>query len=702
LVQSLVAQGVAPSAANSQIATSLGIAGNSNLETFDAESAANSGDPIATQVFAAQVQVANILSLVTAAGGSLAAAQTGLAGSLVNNGASILTDASSLATIASQAGADSAAAAVAGSIASTSNSAINADATSNTPDLSTIVALAKVTQGTGANNLATAVSASQTNPNALNNVPTDYTNVPTFTGTPTTLSCSSYSVPLHFAENGTLTVPNGDLISAMTVSIDGGYAPGDSINFYSPAPSTGVIATDNGGTETFTGDASASVYTSILDALAFSFTASDPTQGGVDTARHVTVQATSTQDVQGSLGISIIAPVAPTITGTIANQQTTAEETVTPFSGVAIGDTTANATDTLTVTLVGTGGSLIDGASFIGPKTLGRNGSTYTLTGTAGALSQELDALTFTPTAGQPNSTSTTTFLLSDVSSAYPIPTTDGGASVVDSDPAVAPTITGTVANQGTTSEAPVSPFSGVTIGDANAGGTETVTIALGGTGGRLSDGATFMGTKSLSGSGSSYALTGTAGQVTQELDSLVFKPTAGLPNTTSTTTFTLNVKSSAYATAISDSTTSVIDTDPASNGGTATGGTSTPTKTVSELDPTSQLIERLYLGILDRAGDPSGMTFYDALYNAHATARTLDRIADDMLQSAEFQTTHGTLGNRQFVETLYQSAFGRAAETSALHHDVRELNNGTTRQALAVSIVESPEAIAHLAGNRV
>jgi hypothetical protein len=79
--------------------------------------------------------------------------------------------------------------------------------------------------------------------------------------------------------------------------------------------------------------------------------------------------------------------------------------------------------------------------------------------------------------------------------------------TVTDSDPGVAPTITGTVSSQATTSETPIDPFSGVTIGDTNAGATDTLSITL-------------SGPDSLSGTGLSvssgiYKLTGTAAAIT-------------------------------------------------------------------------------------------------------------------------------------------------------------------------------------------
>ena len=114
---------------------------------------------------------------------------------------------------------------------------------------------------------------------------------------------------------------------------------------------------------------------------------------------------------------------------------------------------------------------------------------------------------------------------------------------MIDADPALAPTISGTEAGQATRSEAPVKPFPGVTIADPNAGATETLTIAVSGAGGRLS------GTGLTGGTGGVYTLSGTAATVTSQLDALSFTPTAGAPGTSSTTSFKLSDASSAFAT---------------------------------------------------------------------------------------------------------------------------------------------------------
>ena len=201
--------------------------------------------------------------------------------------------------------------------------------------------------------------------------------------------------------------------------------------------------------------------------------------------------------------------MAPTIAGTTSGQPTISSEApVSPFAHVTIGDANVGATDTLTISLGGAGGTLADGVGFSGLTTV--SAGVYRLSGTAGAITSELDALIFTPTAGAPNTTSTTTFTLRDLSSANSAPTVDSTTTVIDSEPAVALTIAGTTSGQPTTSEAPIQPFAHVTIGDANVGATDTLTISLGGAGGTLIDGMGFSGLTAV-GAGV-YRLSGAAG----------------------------------------------------------------------------------------------------------------------------------------------------------------------------------------------
>ena len=251
---------------------------------------------------------------------------------------------------------------------------------------------------------------------------------------------------------------------------------------------------------------------------------------------------------------------------------------MTPFSGVTVTDPTGG-TDTLTIALSGGGGTLSDGPGFGGSPTLTQTTAgpqgTYTLSGTDAQITAELDALSFTPSAGAPNSSTPTTFTLTDASSSGSSSAPDSGTVVTDTDSAVAPTITNSSAAQTTTSEMPVTPLGGATVSDTNAAagsttaGTaiDTLTITLsGGNGGTLSEGANYAGPRTLTptGASNSYTLSGTGAAITAELDQLSFTPTAGAAGTSSTTTFTLSDTSTAGGAGNTDATSRVTDTDPA------------------------------------------------------------------------------------------------------------------------------------------
>ena len=111
-----------------------------------------------------------------------------------------------------------------------------------------------------------------------------------------------------------------------------------------------------------------------------------------------------------------------------------------------------------------------------------------------------------------------------------------------------------------TTSEKPVKPFSGVTLTDANADATETVTITVGDGG----DTGTLTG-EGLSGSeGGVYTLEGSAAEVTSKLHNLVFTPVEGQPLTTTGTVFTVTAQNSEGDAPVSVEVTGVLNADPA------------------------------------------------------------------------------------------------------------------------------------------
>ena len=143
----------------------------------------------------------------------------------------------------------------------------------------------------------------------------------------------------------------------------------------------------------------------------------------------------------------------------------------------------------------------------------------------------------------------------------------NGGGTVFEIMTAQAPTITGTVANQPVTDHATIDPFALVKITDPNVGQTETVTV----TPSQTTNGTLFDPNAATNGStitNGVYKVTGTAAQVTADLDALIFHPTPYqvAPGNTVTTGFTIAVTNSPVGLSATDNTTSVIATAIAPN----------------------------------------------------------------------------------------------------------------------------------------
>jgi hypothetical protein len=278
---------------------------------------------------------------------------------------------------------------------------------------------------------------------------------------------------------------------------------------------------------------------------------------------------------------------------------TSSEQAIHPFYYLKITDDNFGANETVTVTQSDASKGTLAGDGLHSTDLDG----VYAITGTAAYVTSTLNHLTFTPTQGQANTSTTTNFTISVQSSLYPDAVVDAASSVINKDPAVAPTITG-AASQSTSSHAPVRPFENVTLADANANATETLTIRLsdghGGVGGTLSG-------VGLSGSKGVYKLTGTADAVTDALHALTFTPTSGHADTLTTTTFTLSDKSSAYSKTVMQETTWVTGTSGADTFVFAKVMDSTPTAPDTILD-FQHGIDKIDLHLIDIDATTAGL----------------------------------------------------------------------------------------------
>ncbi len=316
---------------------------------------------------------------------------------------------------------------------------------------------------------------------------------------------------------------------------------GNGLNLSFTAAGTGDVLVDLGGATTLTPTVTGATIVSLTD---------------VNGQNQLELDLTSA----GTNVVSITLAAPPTITGTAAGQATTDLATIAPFSTVTIGDTNASPqTETVTVTLSAAANGTL---SNLGGGTYTAATGVYTNTGTAAVVTAALDGLVFTPTANQvaPGSTVTTGFTIVDTDTALAT-ATDSTTTVVATDVAVPPTITGTVAGQLTSDRQTIAPFSKVTLADLNLGQTETVTVTLSAAAnGTLTNLGGFVNTTA-----GVYTDTGTTAVVTAALDALVFTPTINqaqvLPGQTVTTTFTIVDTDTALATA-TDSTTTVAATD--------------------------------------------------------------------------------------------------------------------------------------------
>ena len=109
----------------------------------------------------------------------------------------------------------------------------------------------------------------------------------------------------------------------------------------------------------------------------------------------------------------------------------------------------------------------------------------------------------------------------------------------------------------------------------------------------------------------------------------------------------------------------------------------------------TASAIDRLYLGLLDRSADASGLVDWNGAVQGGSS---FHQVADGVINSGEFQSAHAGISNHDFVDLLYQNALGRDVDDDPSGQTwITALNGGGSRADVALGIAESPEATFHL-----
>lgn len=97
--------------------------------------------------------------------------------------------------------------------------------------------------------------------------------------------------------------------------------------------------------------------------------------------------------------------------------------------------------------------------------------------------------------------------------------------------------------------------------------------------------------------------------------------------------------------------------------------------------------VEDLFQAAFGRSVDPSGATYWSSKLSTLSRPEVLSRLTGS---SEYYRTAGGTIPT--FVDAVYQSVLGRGSDPSGRAYWIRQLENGRSVQAVARSLVASPE----------
>jgi hypothetical protein len=396
-------------------------------------------------------------------------------------------------------------------------------------------------------------------------------------------------------------------------------------------------------------------------------------------------------DGGGGDDISFVANTPPSLSGTTPSLNTNDETATEPFATLSVTDPDAGATEAVTITLSNAAAGTLSGTGLIAAG----NGVYLLAAASPSAITSELDALIFTPTAHQvaPGASVTTGLTLSISNDGGPAVTSTSSITVTAVNDAA--TLSGASPSLSTTDETAIKPFAALSVSDPDYNATEAVTITL-----SNAANGTLSGTGLTASGNGVYMLTAASPSlITAELDALIFTPTAHqvAPGASVTTGLTLSISNdggtpvtkttSITATAVNDAPTI---TGAAAGQITAAGTAIKPFASVDITDPDLAVMDSLTITLKNSSGvatDADGTLSASGLTKT-GTGTYILAAATPATLSAEVEALVFTPANSTSTLT---TSFTLTASQTAGGSTVSTTNSTTSVTATGISYIYGP-----------